>query len=87
MMKVMNHCPTCNQLLKLLQYSMHDSGLPAPSERTAEIRGCQKCDVTYYFGSTRLNQQEHWMKTPFKFNEFDRANKDWDQAWNQIDSK
>jgi hypothetical protein len=84
----MNNCPTCSGLLKLLQYSIHDSGLPIPSlgsERTAEIRGCRKCDATYYFGATRTNQQEHWMKTPFKFNEFDRANEDWDQAWNNID--
>lgn len=81
----MNNCPTCNNLLKLLQPSFREAGLVAPSDRTGEIRGCQTCNVTYYFGATRANQDEHWMATPYKYSEFSRAKEDWNDVWSVID--
>lgn len=74
----MNYCEDCKGPLKLLQLSLASQGIPAPSLQSAEIRGCKACDITYYFGATRHNQQEHWMRTPYKFNDFRRSTEDWD---------
>lgn len=85
----MNYCPTCSTQLVILQESFHALKVfkATPSERTGEIRGCRQCNVTYYFGQTRADQEEHWMATPYKFQEFSRANTDWDAEWRQIEKK
>lgn len=77
----MTHCPSCGLALVLLQDPLKSMGFHAISDRTGEIRGCRSCDVTYCYGATRENQTERWLLTPFKCNEFSRANFDWDSAW------
>lgn len=83
----MNDCPDCGKPLILLQENLRKAGfINAPSDRTGELRGCKGCDITFYYGSTRADQQEHWMRTPYKCHEFSRANTDWDAAWRETDS-
>lgn len=82
----MNHCEICNGKLTLLQHNFQSAGITAPSDKTGEIRGCRKCNITFYFGSTRANPKEHWMRTPYKFNEFSMGKENsWDDALANLD--